>query len=184
VKQQETCNCYLLKYLDILDSKFDPYIHSKLNKQQTFNKEGTQLVQFKIESWEKKNKMQKDTNFRSSISEGKINNQNLNDDEQMLSIPSTTINIDERHMSRYKKISLRKNSLTLTMPSPNEITNGLSDYTKSYIPDFGYTNQLDFERTHGWQFLLDFISKYPKREKTSNLINDLVKAKVTHVAIN
>ena len=80
------------------------------------------------------------------------------------------------------KIKLRKNSLTLTWLKPSDISKGLSDFTKSYIPDFGYQNQIDFDiHQNGWNFLLDFISKYPKREKTFNLINVLNKLKVSKV---
>ena len=71
---------------------------------------------------------------------------------------------------------------------PSDISKGLSDFTKSYIPDFGYQTQLDFDiHKNGWHFLLDFISKYPKREKTFNLVrmmNKLKKAKVKQCCLS
>lgn len=82
---------------------------------------------------------------------------------------------------RFKKIKLRKNSFTLTCLKPMDISRGLSDYTQSYIPDFGYSNQLEFEESKGWHFLLDFVSKYPKREKTANMIQLMNKAKMNKV---
>lgn len=84
--------------------------------------------------------------------------------------PSTTIEIPQKGNTQIKSIKLRKNSLTLTCLKPTEMPTGLSDMTKSYIPDFGYDNQIDFDRKNGWNLLVDFISKFPKREKTANLI--------------
>lgn len=78
-------------------------------------------------------------------------------------------------------IRLKKNSLSIPKLKPNDISSGLSDLTKSYIPDFGYSNQLEFGKIEGWNFLLDFISKYPKKEKTANMIHDLVKQKENNV---
>ena len=67
--------------------------------------------------------------------------------------------------------------MSLPKFQPSDISLGLSDLTKSYIPDFGYTNQLEFEDRSGWDFFLDFVSKYPKREKTANMIHDLILEK-------
>eukprot|EP00345_Euplotes_harpa_P015874 CAMPEP_0168353396 /NCGR_PEP_ID=MMETSP0213-20121227/23227_1 /TAXON_ID=151035 /ORGANISM="Euplotes harpa, Strain FSP1.4" /LENGTH=40 /DNA_ID= /DNA_START= /DNA_END= /DNA_ORIENTATION= len=39
----------------------------------------------------------------------------------------------------------------MTCFKPNEISRGLSDFTKSYEPDFGYQTQLNFDTTNkGW----------------------------------
>lgn len=136
---------------------------------------GPRSAQTKMGGRRKLYMMHKDSNF--SMAEKQINSKDLKDNRPVPIKPSTTINIEDKSSKKFQKIKLRKNSFSRNILQPNEITRGLSDFTKSYIPDFGYTNQLDFDRTHGWQFLLDFVSKYPKREKTANMIFSLNKAK-------
>lgn len=97
--------------------------------------------------------------------------------------PSTTIEFDnKRGGGNTKKIKLRKNSFTLNCLRPTDISSGLSDFTKSYVPDFGYSSQLEFDRQTGWAFLLDFVSKYPKREKTANMIREMHNSKIAKVS--
>lgn len=109
-----------------------------------------------------------------SMMSKEINKRDLRDNRALVSKPSTTIKIMKKNGKEKIKIQLRKNSLSIPRFESNDISSGLSDIKKSYIPDFGYQNQLEFTEMHGWGFLLDFISKYPKREKTANMMSDLM----------
>ncbi|CAI2368814.1 unnamed protein product [Moneuplotes crassus] len=106
-----------------------------------------------------------------------INEKDLRDYKQIIPQPSTTIKINKKQGKKPVKIQLRKNSLSIPKFEPGDISSGLSDIKKSYIPDFGYKNQLEFTRQQGWEIVLDFISKYPRREKTANTISDLLQQK-------
>ncbi|CAI2373338.1 unnamed protein product [Moneuplotes crassus] len=106
-----------------------------------------------------------------------VNLKDLRDSKPIVPKPSTTLKLNKKIGKRKVKIQLKKNSLSIPKFDPADISSGLSDITKSYIPDFGYANQLEFDRQHGWELVLDFISKYPRRAKTANTINDLIKKK-------
>lgn len=53
------------------------------------------------------------------------------------------------------------------------ISKGISDLKKQYHPDFGYKEELNFKKQTGWSFLLEVISKFPKRERMLNTIQYL-----------
>ena len=54
------------------------------------------------------------------------------------------------------------------------MSKGLSDLKEKYVPDFGYKELIEYkQRKSGWSFLLDIISKYPKREQMINIIKYL-----------
>lgn len=54
------------------------------------------------------------------------------------------------------------------------MSKGISDIKEKYVPDFGYKEHIEYnKRQSGWSFLLDIISKYPKREQMVNIIKYL-----------
>jgi hypothetical protein len=79
--------------------------------------------------------------------------------------------------------SMNKNMFTkkVNITAPPVMTNTdsnlgsrISDMKKGYYPDFGYKENIDFkQRKSGWAVLTDFISKYPKSERVSNIITNL-----------
>ena len=53
----------------------------------------------------------------------------------------------------------------------NGLSHGISDMKKTYHPDFGYKENIEYKKSKsGWAFLLDVISDVPKSERMSNVV--------------
>ena len=62
-----------------------------------------------------------------------------------------------------------------------DLGENLGNLLKPSEPDFGYEDEIYFKEnkrsTNNWGLFLDFVQRYPKRERISSLVKDILNAK-------